>query len=429
MASKGGEVIKVLVVDDIPETREMLRKILAFETDIEVVGAASTGREGLEYAAEFKPDVILMDINMPDMDGITATEEIKKIVPTAAVVMMSVQSESDYLRRAMLAGARDFLTKPISGENLYETIRRVYDLNADVREQYTQIASGVMATAPGRGAAKAQAAGHIIAVYSPQGGAGVTTIATNLAVALMREGTRVLLVDADLQFGNVDVFLNLKSKHTIVDLAESIGDFDEELAENVMVTHGSGLKVLLGPPTPDEAERVVPEDVAKLIKEVSRLYDFVIVDMAKRLDDVALSIMDMAERIVLIGTPTLPSVKNIRIMLDLFGRLDYPQEKIIFVMNRVNPEARGRASIPIEAIENNLKRKTDARIPLTEQVFISAVNQGVSVIATDPHKPPASDLIALAEKVRHSVQGEPEMEAEAAPSPQKRQSRLSLFGR
>src|SRR5215212_5458478 len=119
--------IKVLIVDDIPETRENLKKLLAFESDVEVVGTASTGREGLELAQELTPDIILMDINMPDMDGITATEAITKAVPATSVIMMSVQSEADYLRRAMLAGARDFLTKPISGEELYSTIRSVHD--------------------------------------------------------------------------------------------------------------------------------------------------------------------------------------------------------------------------------------------------------------------------------------------------------------
>src|SRR5258708_13597911 len=119
--------IKVLIVDDIPETRENLKKLLAFETDIEVVGTASTGREGVELAQQLLPDLILMDINMPDMDGIAATEAISKAVPSTSVVMMSVQSEADYLRRAMLPGARDFLTKPISSEELYATVRSVYE--------------------------------------------------------------------------------------------------------------------------------------------------------------------------------------------------------------------------------------------------------------------------------------------------------------
>src|SRR5258707_4492549 len=134
----GKKTIKVLIVDDIPETRENLKKLLAFESDIEVVGTASTGREGLELAKDLLPDIILMDINMPDMDGIAATEAISKAVPSTSVVMMSVQSEADYLRRAMLAGARDFLTKPIYGEGLYATVRSVYERRLQIAAQAVQ---------------------------------------------------------------------------------------------------------------------------------------------------------------------------------------------------------------------------------------------------------------------------------------------------
>src|SRR5512135_700034 len=122
----GTEKIRVLIVDDIPETRENVRKLLAFETDVEVVGVAATGREAVQLARDLQPNIIMMDINMPDMDGITAVEMITRDVPVAQVIMMSVQSEADYLRRSMLAGARDFLTKPFTSEDLISTIRRVH---------------------------------------------------------------------------------------------------------------------------------------------------------------------------------------------------------------------------------------------------------------------------------------------------------------
>ncbi|NJN44313.1 MAG: response regulator [Anaerolineae bacterium] len=70
-----------MIVDDIAETRENIRKLLQFESDVEVVGVARTGKEAIERAGELKPDVILMDINMPDMDGISATEAIRKNYP------------------------------------------------------------------------------------------------------------------------------------------------------------------------------------------------------------------------------------------------------------------------------------------------------------------------------------------------------------
>ena len=118
------EKIRVVIVDDIAETRENIRKLLQFESDIEVVGVARTGREGIDLATEISPDVILMDINMPDMDGITATENIRKDAPFVQVVILSVQGDPNYMRRAMLAGARDFLTKPPMVDELIAAIRR-----------------------------------------------------------------------------------------------------------------------------------------------------------------------------------------------------------------------------------------------------------------------------------------------------------------
>ena len=86
----------------------------------------SSGAEAIEQATKLLPDVVLMDINMPDMDGIAATERLSAQVPSAAVVMMSVQGEADYLRRSMLAGAREFLVKPFSSDELTASIRQVY---------------------------------------------------------------------------------------------------------------------------------------------------------------------------------------------------------------------------------------------------------------------------------------------------------------
>lgn len=419
-------VIKVLIVDDIPETRENLKKLLAFEADIEVVGTASSGREGLELAQELTPDIILMDINMPDMDGITATEAISKAVPQASVVMMSVQSEADYLRRAMLAGARDFLTKPISGEELYATVRSVYD-------RRPQIPVAPIGTDTGRPSGKltisAQHQAHVIVVYSPQGGAGKTTVATNVAASLMREGTRVLLMDCDLQFGDVGVFLNLQAQRNLVDLVQAVDDLDMDLVENVMVTHESGLKVLLGPARPEDAEEIQSAKVAQLVEKLRSAFDFIVIDLATKLDEVAIALFDIAERIVLVINPTLPAVKNLRIILNLMDALQYPEIKEMLVINKVTAELeRVKAAIPVAAIEGNLKRKAVAVVPMDERRVLAAINRGITVVAKDRNMSPAKELITLAESVRASVSPEEQAQAQGADA-SKQQSRLGrLFG-
>jgi pilus assembly protein CpaE len=175
--------IKVLIVDDIPETRDHLSKLLGFESDVEVVGAAAGGPEAIEMANALRPDVVLMDINMPGMDGITATEKLAADVPTAAVIMMSVQGEADYLRRSMLAGAREFLVKPFSSDELNASIRQVWSREKDKLSRYAPVVTGNDAPARDSGDVAS-----VTAVFSPKGGVGRTTISVNLAVAAAQAG-------------------------------------------------------------------------------------------------------------------------------------------------------------------------------------------------------------------------------------------------
>ena len=121
----------VLVVDDIANVREDIKRLLYFEEDILVVGEAGDGKEALQMAEDLKPDVVLMDVNMPGMDGISASEAISTKMPDTAIVIISIQGEPEYLRKAMAAGARDYLVKPFSSSDLSETIRRVRRLLED----------------------------------------------------------------------------------------------------------------------------------------------------------------------------------------------------------------------------------------------------------------------------------------------------------
>ncbi|MBV8194021.1 MAG: response regulator, partial [Candidatus Dormibacteraeota bacterium] len=189
-------MIRLLIVDDIASTRENLQKLLSFEEDIQVVGMAGDGREGLEQAHKLLPDIVLTDVNMPVMDGIQLTEKLATELPQSPAIIMSVQGERDYLRRAMQAGAREYLIKPFSHDELVAAIRRVHQL---------ELKKGVMARPGGDGAAAPRTTpGEVIVVFSGKGGVGRTLLATNLAVALAAEtNAQVALVDLDLQFGDV----------------------------------------------------------------------------------------------------------------------------------------------------------------------------------------------------------------------------------
>src|ERR1700682_3550693 len=173
------EKIRILVVDDIAETRENLGKLIGFESDMVIVASAGGGQEAVEFAKKERPDVILMDINMPDMDGITATEIIANTVPESPIIMMSVQGVKDYLRRSMLAGAREFLVKPFSADELVNAIRHVHELEKVKRSRYQQAAPAPTFAGGGGGAGGQSLTavlqprrGKIITFFSPKGGVG-----------------------------------------------------------------------------------------------------------------------------------------------------------------------------------------------------------------------------------------------------------------
>lgn len=128
---KGGyglmSCIKVLIVDDVTETRANLKRLLQLEPDIKVIGEAANGKEAIRQAEDLRPDVVLMDINMPVMNGLRASEAITLAYPAISIIILSVQGEPEYLERARLAGARDFLTKPFTIDELVKAIRQAYN--------------------------------------------------------------------------------------------------------------------------------------------------------------------------------------------------------------------------------------------------------------------------------------------------------------
>ena len=372
--------IRVIIVDDIAETRENIRKLLQFESDIEVVGDARTGREGIDLANEISPDVVLMDINMPDMDGITATETIRKEVPFAQIVILSVQGDPNYMRRAMLAGARDFLTKPPMVDELISAIRRAGKMAQDEREKSS---SRYQTHAPASGVPGAKVSpaptGEVIIVYSPKGGVGCTTIATNLAIALHNEETPVVIVDGNLQFGDVAVMLNERSRNSIIDLAPRADELDPEVVEDVLITHGdSGVKILSAPSRPEYAENVTGDQFSKIINYLRQLYSYVVVDTSSSLTDIVLSAIDGSNLVILVVTQDIPSINNSRLFLDLADVLGINRDNLIFIMNRYDK----RIAITPEKVGENLRQDIVAVIPTDERTVVPSVNRGVPFVLT-----------------------------------------------
>ena len=414
--------IRVLIVDDIPETRDHLTKLLGFESDIDVVGSAASGAEAISIASSLNPDVVLMDINMPDMDGIAATELLARAVPAASVVMMSVQGEADYLRRSMLAGAREFLVKPFSSDELTASIRQVYARERDKMSRMAVAQAPLHAAGSGNGTGPGEP-GIVVAVFSPKGGVGRTTVAVNMAVAAATElGKKVVLVDGSFQFGDVGVLLNLNPKNkSIADLVPELEQAGNEVEsiDTFVINHSAGIRVLLAPPSPEMAELITPSGIRRVVEALRLTHDLVVVDCTAYFNDTTLAILDAADIILTMLSLEITSIKNMRLFLEVADQLGYEGGKVRLILNRAD----SALGIRIADVEHSIGRKVDETIVSDGRSVVYALNRGVPFFLSNREAQVSQDILRLA----RSVVGERAQVAAGSGEARKAAQKKSLF--
>lgn len=385
------EKIKVIIVDDSLETRSNIRQLLSFEKRIDVIGEAENGEDAICLAIESRPDVILMDINMPVIDGIKATEEITLNVPEATVIIMSVQGEKEYVRKAMAAGARDFLCKPFNVDELCDAVTRAYITETKRRE---------LVSVPKY---QEEIRSRVITVFSTKGGVGKTTIASNLAVALARTTKKkVALVDLDLQFGDIAIMLNVSVKNTISDLVKEFGQLDRSLLEEYLVTHFSGVKVLPAPIKPEYAEYITSSHVERIINTLRETYHYIIIDSSANFHESVLTALDMSDRILLVSTLDLPTIKNIKAGLDVMETLHYASEKIHIILNKASEQY----GIKYKDFESTLCKQIWSYVPEDSQTVVTSANKGFPFVMTRTETKVARSVMEIGENLVREMDGD-----------------------
>lgn len=400
-----GDTIQVMVVDDIAQTRENIVRSLSFHTHIQVIATAANGKEAIQIARSKHPDVVLMDVNMPDMDGLTATAGVRKVSPASQIIILTVQDDLDYMRRAMMVGARDFLTKPPMIDDLVNAVQQA---NEFAKKEKAKLA----AQQPTIMAAAERSRGKIITVYSSKGGTGRTSLAANLAVTLSNSETSVVIVDGNLQFGDMAVLFNEQEKTSVLDLALRAEELDAEFVESVLVSHSSGVK-LLGAPRPEEAVDVSSEQFTKMLRYLSTLFAYVIVDTSTHLSDATLAAIDASDLMIVVTLQDIPSIVSTRRFLDLVPKLKISSQRILVVMNGFDE----RINISPEKVNKTFQQEIAALIPREEQVVIPSINRGMPFMLQSDilAKPLGKAYVSLAEAVRQRLKEIEEPEVEINP--------------
>lgn len=389
--------IKVLVVDDDANIQRILLSQLRQE-GYEVV-VAGDGVVGVEMAASEQPDIIVMDVSMPRLDGYAATQQIRAAEGAGHVpiLMLAAEVDGEQRIRGLRAGADDFILKPFHPLELSARMKALLARSHNVR-----------GAQEGRPVAARAAAGKLWVFYGAKGGVGTTTIAINTAIALARDKRRTALVDANLQFGDLRVFLDIGlDQRSIVD-AVSEPELDADLLGQMIVTHASGVDLLLAPPSPEaadivaERQRQSPEVITNLLNVLRRTHDFTLVDTAKTIDDFNLQLMDEADVIFVVLTADLSCLKNVRLVIETMENLGYERDKVQLVLNRSN----AYTGINVKNIEAALQRSIDHEIINEYRAAISALNSGEPVMWTRPDVPLAKSVRDYARAIARETPAE-----------------------
>ena len=363
-----------------PSTVDNLKKLLSFEADMEVVGTALNAEAAIEEVRRLTPDVVLMDVNMPGQDGIKATQTMSAEPPYAPVILMSVQEDREYLRRAMQAGAREFLVKPFSGEELATALRRVNQLEKLKRVHIAP--PEAIAPPPAAPIERRRVAGQIVLVFSGKGGIGKSLLAVNIAAALARDAEgRTALVDLDLQFGDLGVMLGLESGRNIYQVVEAFPNVDADFIEALMPEAPGGFRVMLGPQSPEFADLVTAEHARVILDILQSIYDNVVIDTSSHLGEVTLEALERAGQVVVVVDLSLPAVKEAKLALRVFQRLGIAPDRIKVVLNRSDTNS----GITVTQVETSLETKISASIPTDLKTVLRSVQRAEPFVSLLPN--------------------------------------------
>ncbi len=313
--------------------------------------------------------------------------------PSLPLVLVTDSLNTEVLKAALRTGFKDVIEAPL-------TLRKVEEAFGLLDQ---------LARREDPAAKRRHRIGKVVTIMSPKGGAGKTMTTVNVALSLTQwnDPARVVVVDADLQFGDVCISLQVDPKHTIVDAARDVDKLDEPLLESLLARHTSGMRVLSAPLEPSLADEVSTQVVVKTIGMLKRMFDYIVIDTAPFLDEPVLSILERSDVVLLVVDMDLPSVKNAKLALDTLRLIKFPFEKIKLVLNRVNSKAR----LDIDELERSLGLEVQAAVS-SDKLVPRAVNEGEPVVSLYPRSRVARDLRAVARLVVDGEVEEPITEEE-----------------
>jgi len=387
----------VLLVENNPQVIKTFRKLFQLVEQLAVPAYTKSAADALDLIRSNPPDVILVEQNLPDMDGLRFLEMVRQEFPVVQIVLLSPEKQYDFILRAMRSGAFDVVNYDVSQDEFIEVIKRggeqarverkrLFPVRGEPREAKEELRTRLVP-------------GNIISVYSPKGGMGVTTIAINLALALRSSEYTVAMVDAALQFGDVALLFNEIGKLSLLNLMPWADEIDAKMIEEVMIHHKtSGIHLLPAPMQPEITELVTGEKVTHILGYMRDLYRFNVINTQPFLNETNLAVLDNSDAVVLPLTQEITAIRAMGTFLDLWDGLGLGRDRLSLVINRYDE----KSPLNIKKISERLKMPVRMTLPY-DPGALKAANLGVPIYLNNRYADLSQAFSKLAEMIHKDL--------------------------
>lgn len=360
------------IVETDPTTAETLAGAAGASTRIDAI-------DTLKAHLESHPDefAVILGPSMNLSAAVAFADTYRVMRPALSVILVRHSVDTSVLAEALRSGMRE-VAATSDDATISSAVRRARTLHEALTQQ--QVTSSLER-------------GRVITVFSAKGGVGKTTIATNLAMALADSGNReVCLVDLDLAFGDVAITLQVFPTRTIADAVAMQHSLDLAGLESLLTPYHDGVSALVAPVQPDAKDTISSQLVARILELLRQRFTFVVVDTPPAFDDQVLQAFDVSDQILLVATPDVPALKNLKIALETMSLLNYPRERCSLVLNRAD----AKVGITAEEASTTLAMTITSSIPSSRDVPAS-INRGETMVRSEPRHSVSAAIQSLAD--------------------------------
>lgn len=383
--------MKILLLADTENDRQNIMEILKNIDYVNVIGDYTDVEATWDSLERSSAEIMLLGAGV-NGEGYAFAEKISAIHPELGIIMLENELLEETMHNALFSGAKDVLVKPLEPEKVANAIYRIHQLSERKAALQNNSANKKV---------RKRDLGQVYTVFSTKGGVGKTFVSINLAASLAKkQDARVVLLDLDLDFGNAALALNLYPKFTISDVVDDIRNIDSDLIESYLMPHESGIKVLPANLQQQMNDYMNAEHIRIILESLRESFDYIVVDMPARFVDKVMPALALADTLLVVTTPEISSVRNVKALLATLMDLNFPQSKVKIILNKEQI----RGDIKLKDIEVTLNKKVDAAIGFDYQKVLSSLNRGIPLVSEYPKHSVSKNIEKLCIRI---VQDEP----------------------